>query len=132
MGAQRVWVVALALVCFSAGSVGGLLMAPRTGPVYAEAGHFSDYHRHFVEHFELSPERARLLRDLLLHYEADFESVRQRALQQSMTEMEPELVILDNRYRGIIRSRVLPPSQREEFTDYAFAEPWSPVPESRP
>jgi hypothetical protein len=132
MGALRIWVVILALVSFTAGGVGGLMLAPRGGSVYADAGHFSDYQRHFVEHFDLSRERADLLASLLRRYESEFESVRQRALERSMTDMEPELVRLGNRYRGIIRNNVLPLSQREEFTDFALAEPWSPVPESRP
>ena len=132
MGALRFWVVVLALVSFCAGGVGGLLLAPRGGSVYADAGHFRDYEQHFVEHFELSPERADLLAHLLRRYESEFESVRQQALERSMSDMEPELVRLGNRYRDIIRNNVLPLSQREEFTDFALAEPWSPVPEARP
>lgn len=132
MGAMRIWVVVLALVSFSAGGVGGLLLAPQGSAVYAETGHFRDYHRHFVERFELSPERANLLGSLLRHYERDFESVRQRALERSMSDMEPELVRLGNRYRDIIRNNVLPESQRDQFTEFAQAQPWSPVPESRP
>lgn len=132
MGALRIWVVILALVSFTAGGVGGLLLAPQGGSVYADAGHFKDYQQHFVEHFDLSRERADLLADLLRRYESEFESVRQRALERSMTDMEPELVRLGNRYRGIIRNNVLPLSKRGEFTDFALPEPWSPVPESRP
>ena len=132
MGALRIWVVILALVSFTAGGVGGLLLAPRGGSVYADAGHFRDYQQHFARQFDLSPERADLLAQLLRRYESEFESVRQRALERSMTDMEPELVRLGNRYRGIIRNNVLPLSQREEFTDSALAEPWSPVPEPRP
>ena len=132
MGALRIWAVILALVSFSAGGVGGLLLAPRGGSVYADAGHFRDYQQHFVEQFELSAERADLLAQLLRHYETEFESVRQRALERSMSDMEPELVRLGNRYRDIIRNNVLPLNQRDEFTDYALAKPWSPVPQARP
>ena len=128
MAILRVWVVVLALTSFSAGAMGGLLVAESGSEDLGPGGHFRDYHRHFVEHFDLSPERARLLAGLLRRYEQDFEDVRQRALERSRSEMEPELVLLGNRYRGIIRNNVLPERQRDEFTEYALARPWSPVP----
>jgi len=126
----RVWIVVLALVSFAAGGVGGLLVNRRCPDDYGPQGHFRDYHRHFVEQFDLSPERSRLLAQLLSQYEQDFEDVRQRALERSRSEMEPELVVLANRYRGIIRNNVLPPEQREQFTEYALSEPWSPLPQA--
>ena len=131
MGSLRVWVVVLALVSFCAGAIGGMLMVRREAPVYADAGQFSDYRREFVKRFDLSPERARLLGELLANYEGEYDDIRQRALERSMADMEPELVSLGNRYGGIIRNNVLPPSQRDSFADSRLAQPWTPVPEPR-
>lgn len=131
MDSLRVWVVVLALVSFSAGGVGGQLLARQGAPAYADTGHFSTYRNQFVERFDLSPERERLLGELLANYEKEYEDIRQRALERSMADMEPELVSLGNRYSGIIRNNVLPPSQRALFVDHALAQPWTPVTEPR-
>lgn len=128
MDRLRLWIASLALVCFLAGGAGGLLVARGSRPGGGALGPFEDYRRMFAAHFDLSPERARLMGELLRNYHKDIEDVRQRALEASMSDLEPDLNRLGLRYRDLIRNHVLPEDQRAEFDRLAAASPWPTVP----
>jgi uncharacterized membrane protein len=122
----RAWIALLALVSFLAGAASGFLVASRPGSAGRTGEAFEDYERAFVARFELAPERARLFREVLRNYHRDLEDVRQRALADSRSEMEPRLIELSLRYRDVIRDHVLPESSRADF-DRTVAI-WTPVP----
>lgn len=126
MNNPRLWVAILALVCFLAGSASGLLYASATRPATVNGGPFDEYKRAFCAEFKLDTERTKLFDDLLANYHKEIEDVRQRALANSLAEMEPQLVKLGDRYRDVIRDHVLPENQRAEFDTLANA--WTPLP----
>ena len=122
----RLWTLLLALVSFGSGLAAGLLVSGRLRPAPPGGAPFEDYHRRFVTSFELSPERSRLLAELLRNYDRELEEVRQRAVASSLSDMEPDLRRLGLRYRGLIRDHVLPAGRREEFDQLARLDPLPP------
>lgn len=129
LGRLRSWVASLALISFLAGGLAGVLLerqlsAAEPGP----SGPFEDYRQLFSERFDLSPERERLFEQVVQHYQRELEEVRQRALEDSMGTLEPELVRLGLRYRDLIRNHVLPRTDRPEFDRLAQASPWATDP----
>lgn len=117
----------LALLVFAGGVLAGVLLERRSRGSEAAAGPFDDYRALFMGHFELSPERTRLFGQVLGHYERELEGVRQRALEDSMGTLEPELVRLGLRYRDLIRNHVLAEADRAEFDRLATAASWPPA-----
>ena len=126
MNSPRLWVAILALVCFLAGSASGLLYASATRQPPPSGGPFDEYKRAFCAEFKLDTARSKLFDELLANYHKEIEDVRQRALANSLAEMEPQLVKLGDRYRDVIRDHVLPENQRAEFD--ALANAWNPLP----
>jgi hypothetical protein len=124
-------VAALALTSFLAGGAGGLLIAEQTRPDYTAEGRFEDYERMFVAQFELRPERAWLLGELMRNYDQELEDLRQQAFETSMSEMEPRLNRLGLRYRDMIRNHVLQGDQRAEYDRLAASASWPGLPTSQ-
>jgi len=128
----RLWVAALAATSFLAGGAGGLLVAETARGDVGPARPFEDYQRMFLGRFELSQERSRLFSELMRNYDGEIEDLQQRALEDSMAELGPELNRLGLRYRDLIRNHVLPEARRPEFDRLSLATAW-PTPEvSRP
>jgi hypothetical protein len=122
----RLWIAILALSAFGAGLAAGILVGPRLRPSTAEAGPFEHYQRRFAERFELSPERERLLAELLANYHREIQSLQEERLARSMSELEPELSELGLTYRERIRNSVLPPDRRPEYDRLAAGSDWTP------
>jgi hypothetical protein len=126
VNSPRLWVAILAVVCFLAGSATGLLYASATRPPASSGGPFDEYKRAFCERFKLDAQRTKLFDDLMRNYHKEIEDVRQRALANSLAEMEPQLVKLGDRYRDVIRDHALPENQRAEFD--ALSNAFNPLP----
>jgi len=120
----RLWIGILALACFGAGTGFGFQLSLRMHPRQFAGGPFEDYQREFSERFRLSPERTRLLGQLLANYAAEIENLKQARLERSMSAMEGDLQSLGREYHDLIRNHVLPPGQRPDFDQLAA---WSPV-----
>lgn len=125
MSHLRLWILLLAATCFGAGLASGMLWSARTLPE-PPGGAYEDYRRLFVARFELSPERAALFDELLLHYQDEVEAVRRRALEDSLSGIQPDLERLGLRYRDLIRDHVLPADRRAQFDELAEGAPWTP------
>ena len=122
----RSWVAELALTAFGAGGLSGVLVErSRHASEPLADGPFHDYRTLFEEHFQLTPERQRLFGQVVRHYQRELDEVRQRALEDSMDSLEPDLISLGLRYRDLIRNHVLPESDRAEFDRLAQAKPLS-------
>lgn len=111
----RGWIALLALTTFLAGGAAGILYARERFAPAPPKGPFADYQRLFDEHFELDPERQRILAGLLRNYRDDVERIRDRHTAQFLSAMEPELRERGLRYRNLIRDELLRPEQRAEF-----------------
>lgn len=117
----RLWIVVLFATAFGAGLAVGAFLVPRTASVAAERGSgFEDYARLLVERFELSDKRKELLAVVLEEYQADLDVLRARHAARLAEDMEPELRELGLRYRAIVRDKVLPVAEREEFDRLAM------------
>jgi len=127
----RLWILLLAGTCFAAGLGAGVLLGEARaagGPARPEASDPSaDYRRLFEATFELSQPRRELVAELLRRYDEEVEEIRQRALAQSIAEVEDELAGVGLRYRDAIRNHVLPPAERSRF-DELVALGASPLP----
>jgi len=110
MTSPRLWITILALVSALAGFTGGRLVAPAQVAA-PDRALFADYADRLTDHFDLSPDRERNLRLLLLRYERGLEELEHRHL----ADLEPELVRLGDTYRDFIRDKVLPEDRRAEF-----------------
>ena len=124
MSSLRLWIAILALACFGAGTGFGFQLSLRMHPRQLAGGPLEDYQRQFSAQFQLSPERTRLLGQLLANYAAEIENLKQARLARSMSEMEGDLQSLGREYHDLIRNHVLPPGQRPDFDELAA---WSPV-----
>lgn len=109
MKSLRAWILLLALVSGLVGFAVGRLSAPRTA--LAKSGPFPGYAERMQASFDLSPERMRLLRSLLVGYDRDLENLKVR----NLGELRPELVRLGDTYRDWIRDKVLPEERRADF-----------------
>ena len=123
MRSLHLWIAVLALTCFGCGVALGLFVERSAR---AQAGPGDDFERLFVAEFSLEGERRRLFEDLMHNYRSAVEEVRQRALADSLSEIEPQISALGRRYREWIRDRVLPEDQRPRFDALAQAAPWQP------
>lgn len=132
MSRLRLWVAALAATSFLAGGAAGLLIAETARGDPGPARPFEDYQRLFLAHFELSPEGERLFSELMRNYDNDIGDLQQRALEESMADLGPELNQLGLRYRDMIRNHVLPKDQRAEFDRLALASTWHTPDAPRP
>ncbi|MDF1799908.1 MAG: hypothetical protein P1V81_12080 [Planctomycetota bacterium] len=110
MASHKLWVLILALVSALAGFTGGQLVQPPEPP-QPERALFAGYADRLAADFDLSPDRERALRLLLMGYERKLEELKTRHL----AELEPELVRLGDTYRDYIRDKVLPEDRRAEF-----------------
>lgn len=111
----RLWIALLGLVAFLGGLAGGLLVGELRHRRTPSRGSFDDYRELFVDRLELDPARERLLRELLRNYENDVKRVRDRHSAELLAAMEPELRELGERYRGLIRNRLLDPQRRDAY-----------------
>lgn len=123
MNSLRLWIGVLALVAFGAGVATGLLASVRLNPRQVRPGAFADYQALLEQTFDLSPERAQALSQVMGLYARDIESVRERYLAKAGSEMEKELVQVGLRYRDQIRNHVLPSDQRDRFDRLAEEGP---------
>ena len=118
MNNTRVWIVALALVSFLAGSAAGALWTRKTNP-QGDTGPFAAYAQELIRTFDLSPERAGHLRVLLREYESDIQRIKQAHRASYYASLEAELRPKGLEYNNYIRDKVLPPQQRESFNSLA-------------
>ena len=123
MSSLRLWIAVLALVCFGAGTGLGLYIERSAR---GESAPGNDYEALFLREFELSPERRRLFEELMGNYKKEVEEVRQRALADSLDQIELDLGALGRRYRDWVRNRVLPEDQRPRFDALSQAIAWQP------
>jgi len=122
----RLWIAILAATAFGVGLASGVLLAGRMRPATAENGPFEHFQRRFAQTFELSPERDRLLGELLANYKREIESLQQEHLARSMSDLEGDLSELGLTYRERIRNSVLPAERRPEYDRLAAGSDWTP------
>lgn len=115
MTSLRLWILVLTLVSAAGGFAAGLLVYGSLHAPEAPERPFQDYERRLVETFDLSPERQRLFQAVLAGYNDELEAVRDRWVDDSMSQMEPELSRIAKTYRERIRNHVLPEDRRAEF-----------------
>lgn len=120
----RGWILVLVLISFVAGAAAGRIVTDRAHGWQHDEGRLADYERALVTRFELSPERALALRGILQHYELRVERIKDEHLSAYRSAIEPELRELSLEYNGLIRDKVLPPSQRQRFDEYAQIRPY--------
>lgn len=111
----RPWIALLGLVAFLGGLACGLLAGELRHRGVPPRAAFDDYRELFVDRLELDPARERLLRELLRNYENDVKRVRDRHSSELLAAMEPELRELGERYRSLIRNRLLDPQRRDAY-----------------
>ena len=127
MSNVRLWIVLLALVSFAGGgAAGALAVATALRPAPAP-GPFAEYERNLVRTFELSPERAGLLRVLLDGYQKEIGRIQSSHMADTLSAMEPDLTRVGRSYREQIRDKVLPPARRAAFDDPRFVSSWMPA-----
>lgn len=124
MNNLRLWVAILALTSFGAGVGAGSFLSAQTHRA-VDSQPFDDYHRRFVEQFELSPKRSKALEQLLTLYTKDVDDLQQEHLSRSMAQMQDDMTRLGREYHDYIRNSVLPAHQRDEFDARALAQPWT-------
>ena len=73
MNNLRLWILLLALTCFGAGVGTGVLYSSQTYRSPVDSKPLADYHRYFVDRFELSPVRAWGLEQILAQYAKETE-----------------------------------------------------------
>jgi hypothetical protein len=119
----RFWVVLLALTAFLAGVATGPWVSAWVMPQERAAtiGPFVEYERALCDRFHLAPERRAPLQAILDEYRRDLERIKDRHMADYMSSMEPDLSKLGRAYRELIRDKVLPEGQREEFNQLALA-----------
>lgn len=115
MNSVRLWITVLALVSFLAGSAAGKILTERSAARDAERGALADYEELLVARFELSPQRRRLLRVLLDHYDQEVTRIQNDHLSSYRSAIEPDLRRLGVEYNQYIRDKVLPPGERPAF-----------------
>ncbi len=126
MNSLRLWIVLLALMCFTAGLASGMMLSSRNAPS-PRWGLLADYETLLVDRFQLSPERARCLRALLEGYERDIERVvSSQRLNEYIAAHGEEVSSKSQEYERLIREKVLPPSRREEFVRLCATVPFPP------
>jgi hypothetical protein len=111
----RLWIVLLAMTSFLGGLASGLLAGELRHRGLPARGGFDDYRELLAEGLALDPQRERLLRELLRNYDKDVQRVRDRHSTEILAAAEPELRELGERYRNLIRNRLLDPERREAF-----------------
>ena len=87
----------------------------------ATVGPFVEYERALCDRFHLAPERRAPLQAILEDYRRELERIKDRHMADYMSSMEPDLSKLGRAYRELIRDKVLPEAQREEFNRLALA-----------
>ena len=122
MSSERLWIVILACVAFLAGVAGGVLIAPgkRTAP---EPSPFASYHALLSQTFDLSDGQERDLRHILDRYPRGIDELITRHIR----ELEPELIKLGTKYNNLIRTYVVPASEKRRFDLMAGRVPNPPA-----
>ena len=123
MNGLRAWIILLALMSFTAGVAGGMMLTARGTPP-PRWGPLAEYEARLVECFDLSPERARYLRVLLQSYERELDRLGSRhRFTEYQATLQPEFEMKSREFEHLIRDKVLPPSRRAEY-----AELCAPIP----
>ncbi len=115
MNSFRFWIIVASLTWFAAGLAVGLLASGAWKNPAPEANPVGHYTNRMIAEFDMKPERARLLRQLMNQYQEEIERVKEQHMAEQSAEMEPELRRLGERYDDLIRDRVLSQAQRVEF-----------------
>lgn len=123
MNNVRLWIAILAIVSFAAGAGAGVWLTARSLKTEAPTGAFGDYEELLARRFSLSPERRKCLNAVLEAYQRDIDVIKDRYAADSMSAMEPELRERGQYYRDLLRTKVLPESQRAEFERLAHQLP---------
>lgn len=131
MSNLRLWIVLLACTAFGAGLGVGWFAAGRSGHQSGSAlvngggaRPFAGYQAEFERTFRISPERSRLLAELLACYQRDIQALEQAQLDKGRAELEGELARTALTYRRLIRDSVLSPEQRPEYDRLADGVEW--------
>ncbi|MBK8180233.1 MAG: hypothetical protein IPK67_15360 [Planctomycetes bacterium] len=127
MSSLRLWILMLAVTAFGAGiGVGwlaGSRVEQRAGRARA-AGPFTGFQHEFERTFQVSPERAKLLAELLECYQREIAEQEQAQLDRSRADLEGQLAKTALTYRRLIRDSVLSPEQRPEYDRLAAGVEW--------
>jgi hypothetical protein len=115
----RLWIALLCLTCFAAGAGLGVFGTARALAVEPPRGAFADYEELLSRRFELSPDRRRLLGQMLEAYERDVSEIKDRRSAELMSAIEPDLAKRGRYYRDLIQTKVLPENRRAEFARLA-------------
>lgn len=127
----KLWIAVLALSAFGAGVGVGWYGSNRVQAGLEReraSGPFDAFRREFIATFKPSPERARLLGELLAHYQSEIEGLERLQLERGRGERERELEKLALTYRERIRNSVLPPDQRADYDRLAAGMDWKANP----
>ena len=114
MSSERFWIAILAATAFLAGGAGGVLFGLRLDPREAP-GPFAEYRQRLVSTYDLDPERAGRLRQILAAYDEEIEALKARHVH----ELEPELVDAGETCRQRIRRFVIPSTRHADFDAHA-------------
>ena len=114
MSSARLWIVALAVVCFLAGTAAGVL-GVRAGASDFDRGRFAAYGDWVIDEFDLSPERAGHLRVILREFDSKISKIERSHRAEYYASLEPELRPIGIEYNHYVRDKVLPPDQRADF-----------------
>jgi hypothetical protein len=122
----RLWIVVLGFLCFMAGTATGRILARSAEGSATEVGALRDSERLLASRFQLTPERARLLRGILEHYRREVESIKVNHTAAYRSAIEPELRSLGSKYNRYLRDQVLPPSERAKFDELSRGRSLNP------
>ena len=115
MRSERFWVLVLALTCFCAGTAAGVLLTLRRPVLGDERGAvqypFGAYEQRMIETFDLGDEQVRNLRWILRDYQEKIEALK----ESNIAALDTELVKIGREHRELIRSKVVPEHQLQQF-----------------
>jgi len=110
----RLWILALAVMCFLAGAAAGVL-GVRAGAGDLDRGRFAAYGDWVIDEFDLSRERAGHLRVILREFDSKISKIERSHRAEYYASLEPELRPIGIEYNRYVRDKVLPPAQRADF-----------------
>ena len=115
MKSERLWVLLLAFTTFCAGVAAGVLLSLRH-PVFGDDHGamqypFSSYEQRMIDTFDLDDEQVRNLRWILRDYQEKIEALK----ESNIAALDGELVKIGREHRELIRAKVVPEHQLQQF-----------------